>query len=157
MFFIEALQNESPNYVELIRKRDNLSSLPKWKKLFLCASILSSPTYRIDRLEFSLDWANEIDDDSLRYQETNVKFKNQRSDHENLTADCMICKGFTNAAGKKKKSTVLYLTRSHDSKNSLYVLKEEAEGPFLSKYFRYIPLLKNEMEKPLNEGFLYHY
>ncbi|KAK7597813.1 hypothetical protein V9T40_010038 [Parthenolecanium corni] len=143
---IDTLAQESPEYIHLIETKDDVSELSNMLQLHLCASILSSPTYRIDRLEYSSDWVNN--EDNLVVAEKPLTFKNEKYEKAsgNTIARCIICKGFENADDEDSNTTNLCLTRSYNDKKSIYVSKEEDRSYILSKYFINVPTLMKAYE-----------
>lgn len=134
--------------MQLIRKKDNLSTLTDWKKNLTCASILSSPVFRrtVDRLEFS-PTRMERNSEKLDYVPKKLLFSAtyQHYDYK-WTSDCILCRGYTDDDEEFPESTNLYLTPSFDDKKSLYLLKEDFGLIYLSKYFVDVPILKNVQE-----------
>lgn len=139
--------------MKFIEKRDALSSLSVFRKLALCASILTSPIYRVDRLEFSLEWMEQNRYEmALGFETNELTFTESVS--ENLPFKGFICKGVVNTDTRDSDSTSLFITQAYDDKDSVYVVEHKDEYFILSKYFRNIPLLINHNER-LDEGLLY--
>lgn len=143
--FSATLREESREYAELIERRDNLSTLSKNQKLNVCACILSSPVYKQDRLEYSVDWINEINKDVvLDYKEVHIFFDGLK---EKLKTESILCKAFENGEDPKSESTNMYLTRSYANGYSVIVLKEKNGGIFVDKYFKNIAELITVQEE----------
>lgn len=152
--FAEELRLESPTYVRLIEDKDHLSLMTIWQRAVLCASVLSSPIYREERLEYSTKWISDHANDLIFVEELlPFTYSNQKGKKSALICDCIICKGFTNGDYEKSESTDLCITRSYDNHSSLYVIKLHRNFNFLDKYFRRMAILTNarELFKNYNE------
>lgn len=141
IFLAETLRDESPAYVSLIEARDDLSSMTMWQRAVLCASLLSSPIYRAERLEYSSKRSlNPTSDFVYSEEPLSFSYHNEKG-KKSLILDCFICKGFANGDDIKSKSTNLYITRSYDDQSSVYLLKSNVESVYLDKYFKKISVL----------------
>lgn len=122
-------------------------------KYTLCASTLSSPIYRKDRLEFSLDWMYEtIDSGSTLDYEEEVSFKSNPAENK-IKTDCILCVASEDATSENSKSIPLFLTRSYNDEYSVVVLKPERGRIFVDKYFKNIPILMTKGQD-VDHGFL---
>lgn len=138
--FSEALSDESQEYVDQIKNQDLLSTLSDEQKYILCASILSSPIYRSERLEFSMKWKEE-NKETMEYVSKYLSFKNPNYPEKSLKADCILCKAFKNGGRRNYYPKNLYLTSSFDDEHSVIVLKEEDNRSYVDKHFKNIPIL----------------
>lgn len=141
----DELRRESPEYVRTIENQ-GLSSLSTDEKLLLCASILSSPAFRYEQLEFSLDWIH----DTRKNFDLNTKlvsFTSEGYKEKVQPTRCVLCKAFENGTKADSKSTNLYLTDAQDDKHSILVLKEETDGIFVYKYFKNNAILMTASRK----------
>lgn len=124
--FPVTLREESPKYIEVIEKRDNLSNSSNLKKMVLCASILSTRTYRAENLEWSLYWSLDRlkefakTEKNIDYERKTVRFKTiSKASKEEIEADCILCQAFKDGTLEDSPTTNLYLTRTYENGDSL--------------------------------------
>lgn len=139
------LEEESPEYIKWVERKDDLSELTEKQVRFLCASILATPTYREDGFEFSLKWITD-DQHTINYVEKLLAFNNRVYNMKVWRTECALCKAFVDGDNDDGDYTNLYFTRTYDDKNSVLVWKERNGKIFLSKYFKDIHILKNVRE-----------
>lgn len=140
-FLAGVIEHESPAYYTLIQKRYDLLDLWKWQRYVLCESIVSTPIYHQEGVEFITDFT-VFNPGNLSPTRKPLHFRTGEYSDEKLTFECFICK-VKRLIKKEKKQTNLYVTQSYDNKNSIYVLKAEEDGIILDKYFLNVPELMN--------------
>lgn len=141
-----ALREESPEYVDQITLRVDLLNLTRLQKFILCASILSSPVYRKERLEFSYDWMDATSD-TLEYVTKDLSFTSTLHPKYKLTANCIPCQAFKDGTDLTSKTETLYITPTYDDQYSVVVLKEKDGAFYVDKSFRNIAILITLFEK----------
>lgn len=136
------MKEESSEYVAEIEKRGILTILSDKQKQILCASVISSPVYRKDRLEFIVTWLGESQYSAdFKIEKKFVSYKNPDNTVGKLPVNCYLCKAIENEGKSNSKTRNLYLTSSYDDGFSIIVLKENEDGIFVDKYFKNIALI----------------
>lgn len=139
--FSDALREESSDYVEEIEKRDILAILSEKQKQILCASVISSPAYRKDRLELFVTWLDESQTQKdFKIEKQFLSFRKPDNTVGKLPVSCLRCKASENGDESNSKMTNLYLTSSYDDGYSIIAMKENKDGISVDKHFKNIAL-----------------
>lgn len=149
--FTDALEAESPEYLKLVARKNDLLALTEFQRQLSCASVLSSPIYRKEnRLHFTKDLI-DIDKAALKFNEVKerpLSFINEKFISKNLKATCIPCYGSEETPTDSSDITALCLTQSYNDRDSLYVIQKDDtdERWYLNNYFEKNPVLKNVHE-----------
>lgn len=161
--FTDSLRAESPEYLNLVERKNYLLSLTEFQRKLLCANILSSPAYHTDRVEVTKHFLENTKESFDVIEQLTLSFDSDDNEDTNKNVEInnsIPCYGFINYDNGELVNTRMYyftLTQSYNDRNSLYILLEneiKKDNWFLDNYFENISLLTNAHHTP-TEGTIF--